>query len=87
MGPEIMKEPAAARITDQIKGGLMASLTDKITSVASDGCPQNISKIGKTNNEKFFPAGSCFKQVHHFHQLLNEGGFRKFRYSTPELNR
>ena len=86
MGPEIMTAPAAVDLIDQVKGQMTEKLNNAVAAASSDGCPENISKIGKSNGDKFFPAGSCFRQIHHFHQLLHEGGFRKFRFETSEEN-
>lgn len=85
-GPEIMKNAAAATVTGQVTAKLTAGVSDLITANGSDADPTKISKIGAFNNNKFFPSGSCFRQVHHFHQLLNNGGFRKFDFGSKEAN-
>ena len=65
---------------------MLAKYTDKIVAQASDAVPANISPLGKLNNEKFFPSGSTVQQVAHFRQLFRDGGFRKYRFPTPEEN-
>ena len=67
MGPEIMTEPTTEDIFDQWKGTFTEDLVNSVAQETSDGCPDCISKIGKANANKFYPAGSCFQQIHHFH--------------------
>lgn len=86
-GPEIMKDAAGASVSGQGIGYLTASVSELVMANASDSDPTKISKLGTFNNNKFFPSGSCFRQVHHFHQLLNNGGFRKFDLGSPEENK
>lgn len=88
-GPELMKNASAATFTDQQKAKLnhATGLSDLMTAQGSDSDPTKISKKGAFNNDKFYPAGCCFRQIHHFHQLLNNGGFRKFDFGTPLLNK
>lgn len=88
-GPEIMKDASGADVKGQVIANLTekAGIADMITANGSDSDPSKISKIGTFNNNKFFPSGSCFQQVHHFHQLLNAGGFRKFDWGSPEANK
>lgn len=85
-GPEIMKNPSANNLIDKKIGEYTAEYVDKVTAQASDADPTKISPVGKANNDKFFPSGSCIRQVAHFRQLFRDGGFRKFRFDTPEEN-
>ena len=86
MGPEIMTAATASNNSGKIIANLTSSFSDLVMSNASDSDPTKISKVGAFNNNRFFPSGSCFRQIHHYHQLLNNGGFRKFDHG-PEINK
>jgi hypothetical protein len=60
-GPEIMTAATASTATGKVIAHLTASASELVTANGSDSDPTKISKIGTFNNNKFFPAGSCFR--------------------------
>ena len=52
----------------------------------TDGDPDLISQKGSANHMKFFPAGTSFKTVDHFRQMLVRKRFAKYSYISEEDN-
>ena len=88
LGPEIMTMASAG---DPIKQAVTGSfLGEAVSQIVmrdiSDSDPFLISKTGWNNFSKFYPAGSSFQTISHFHQLLLTGEFRKFTYDYVKDN-
>lgn len=62
------------------------SVAAKITKNMSDSEPQLIDTYALEAYLKFFPAGSSYKCLDHYRQVLITDEFKKFDYKTPELN-
>ena len=57
-----------------------------VSQIISDSDSSQLSKNGKYNFFKFFPAGASFQSINHFRQLSIHGEFKKYDYESEELN-
>lgn len=68
VGPEIMKDASASSLLSLIftESSLGNAGTDQVTKLISDGKPELMSKVGKVNFFRFYPAGTSYNCMLHF---------------------
>ena len=79
LGPEIMSSP---QIDGKISSGFMkvTGVGNFGVSLISDEDPSLLSQEGFTTFMGHYPAGSSFRCVSHFRQMMLAGAFQKFDY-------
>lgn len=85
MGPELFPLPQAdGKITSNLLKHTGISKLGLMT--ACDANSDHISHFGLENMLGHAPAGTTFKQVNHFRQLVCTGRFQKYSYDSKSKN-